>query len=170
MPSSPISVLITTASLCLLLLSLVASFSVVSNNVMRISLQVQLEEVTNRVASGLVDMRSFVSLSPENESAIVKFLDLPKDLLALGYVVGIAKEGGIFYVVASMEMYPSVSARTLLWSEGDQAQVQVNGGTFGMPDFTVEYGPEVHSGEKHMLVWGRKTKGVLSVGLGAVRG
>jgi len=168
MPSSPISLLITTASLYLLLLSLVASFSVLSRWILRNAYEIQLAEVANHVAENMVGMRALLHLSSENDTVLLKGLDLPKDLLHLGYAIRIEDMGEVLFIVAYLEMDASVFSRSPLWRKDDQVRIETESGTFESDDFLVSFGPELHSGQRDAVVWARWTTEGLSVGLGAL--
>lgn len=170
MPSSPVSFLITTVSLCLLLIALAASFSVVSNTILRDSTRTQLTEVADRVAGVITELRVLLHMSNEESCTLVKTLNLPKEVLLMGYTVSIEETDDMYFVVASLDMDRSVSGRSALWSKYDEVGVTLDNGTFATEEFSVNYVCEIHSGEANPLAWVRRTQSEVSVGLGVVGG
>jgi len=170
MPSSPISFLITTASLYLLVISLVGSFSVMSKAIMRDSVKSQLAEVADHVARSMTELRALLQLSGENGSVLIKTLDLPIELASFGYTVKIEETDGMLFVVAVLDSDRSMSASCALWLESDEVSVMTEAGSFTTEDLEVTYDSQLHSGQKSTLVWARNIGEGLWVGLGASPG
>lgn len=170
MPSSPISFLITTASLYLLVISLVASFSVMSKAIMRDSVKSQLAEVADHVARSMTELRALLQLSGENGSVLTKTLNLPIELASFGYTVKIEETDGMLSIVAVLDSDRSMSASSALWLEGDEVSVMTDAGSFTTEEFQVTYDSLLHSGQRSALVWARNIEGGLCVGLGASGG
>lgn len=170
MPSSPISFLITTASLYLLVISLVGSFSVMSKAIMRDSVKSQLAEVADHVARSMTELRAMLQLSGENGSVLMKTLNLPIELASFGYTVKIEETDGMLFVVAVLDSDRSMSASSALWLKNDEVSVMTEAGSFTTGEFQVTYDYLLHSGQKNALVWARNIGEGLWVGLGAFSG
>jgi len=168
MPSSPISFLVTTVSLCLVLVALVTCFSVISSVILRDSARTQLTEIADQVAGRVTELRALLHMSGYENCTLVKTLNLPKDVLMLGYTVSIEEVDGMYFVVASLDTDRSVFGRSPLWSKDDQVSVELDSGTFATEEFTMNYSEKIYSGQENASVWARGIRGVLSVGLGVM--
>jgi len=169
MPSSPVSFLMTTVSLCLVLVALVTCFSVISNVILRDSTKTQLTEIADHVAGRITELRALLHMSTSENCTLVKTLDLPQDVVMLGYTVSIEEVDGMYFVVASLDTDRSVFGQSPLWSLDDQVSVELHNGTFATEEFSVDYSGMVYSGQENASVWAREVQGVPSVGLGVMR-
>lgn len=168
--SSAIDTTIVTSGLFLVLLVVVVGFSMISQVVLADSIRIRLGEISNQVASDMIEVVSLCYQSTSADVRLFRPLKIPTSVGTYGYAIRLRLDGNVWVVEASLETGGPLPSTSPLWQQSGDMIVVTQVGTVHIGSQLIDFGPVLHSGSAFPVVWAtRDSNGVTKVGLGEMR-
>jgi len=165
--SESISSIMLTSALFLLMFSLLASFLIVTNNVISEYEKVRFSDIANYIARNLVDVTTLSYESSYDSISLGIVLHIPAEVNNKGYSISIIKENNIYEVLVVSDTNSFIYGKAPLWA-ANGTQIQPSG-TVTIPSLgTVYCKSKIFSGTEKIVVWATKRNGVIFAGIGTL--
>ncbi len=178
MPSPVVSFVIGSATLAIVSLLIISSFTGLGLMFQADVVKYELQELSEKIASTMVELAVLAKSSKSEEIFLVKKLNIPKSLMEKGYVINLTREEGNWKVSVYIEGWPGLKGESPLNFREIEVEVDL---TMELTSFNppvhvegreVKHGGKIHSGVQKPVVWCSKTieneHEEIKVGLGAI--